>query len=71
MLTLNLAFTRIRVIAEHDLDKSDGELGQTRHVDGNWIGRLAIGPLNINYHMPTICFRLFRSMTFRSCTTFS
>jgi len=51
MLTLNLAFTRLRIIAEHNLDVSDHEITRTRHVDGTWFERHAIGPLNINFHI--------------------
>lgn len=51
MLTLNLAFTRLRIIAEHNLDVSDQEITRTRHVDGTWFERHAIGPMNINFHI--------------------
>jgi fatty acid desaturase len=51
MFTLTLAFTRIRIVAEHDLEKSERELERTRHVDGSWLERLALVPLNINYHV--------------------
>ena len=51
LLTLNLAFTRLRIIAEHSLDVSDNEITRTRHVDGTWFERHAIGPLNINFHI--------------------
>lgn len=51
MFTLSLAFIRLRVIAEHDLEKAGHELERTRHVDGGWFERLAIAPLNINYHV--------------------
>lgn len=51
MFTLTLAFTRIRIIAEHDLEQNERELERTRHVDGSWLERLALAPLNINYHV--------------------
>ncbi|AMP04946.1 fatty acid desaturase family protein [Collimonas pratensis] len=51
MFTLTLAFTRIRIIAEHDLAQNERELERTRHVDGSWLERLALAPLNINYHV--------------------
>ncbi|WP_323118330.1 fatty acid desaturase family protein [Burkholderia alba] len=59
IFTLSLAFIRIRVVAEHDLDKSENELERTRHIDGNWFERLALAPLNINYH---IAHHLFPSV---------
>lgn len=49
--TVTILMTRVRTIAEHlALDTSD-ELSDTRHVDGTWIERLTIAPLNINYHI--------------------
>jgi len=51
MFTLTLAFTRIRIVAEHDLAQNERELERTRHVDGSWLERLALAPLNINYHV--------------------
>jgi fatty acid desaturase len=49
--TLTLAFMRIRAIAEHDLHRSQTELDRTRHVDGTFIERNTVAPLNINYHI--------------------
>lgn len=49
--TLFLAFNRLRNIAEHDLSKQGSELEQTRHVDGDWLERFALAPLNVNFHL--------------------
>lgn len=51
MFTLALALTRIRIVAEHPLDQHETELLRTRHVDGTWLERFALSPLNINYHV--------------------
>lgn len=59
MFTLLLAFNRLRNIAEHDLSKRGNERGGTRHVDGNWLERFALAPLNVNFH---IAHHLFPSV---------
>ena len=51
LFTLNLALNRLRTIAEHDLNKQGSELEHTRHVDGNWLERFAVAPLNVNCHV--------------------
>lgn len=57
--TLCLAFMRVRIVAEHNLDDSGPELSHTRHVDASWLERLTLAPLNINYH---IAHHLFPSV---------
>lgn len=59
MFTLLLAFSRLRNIAEHDLSKRGNERGHTRHVDGNWLERFSLAPLNANFH---IAHHLFPSV---------
>jgi fatty acid desaturase len=59
MFTLFLALNRLRSVAEHDLSKQGNELEQTRHVDGNWLERFALAPLNVNFH---IAHHLFPSV---------
>jgi len=51
MYTLVLAFMRVRTVAEHDMSRGDTELQRTRHVDGTFIERHTVAPLNINYHI--------------------
>jgi fatty acid desaturase len=59
MFTLMLALNRLRIIAEHDLNKRGKDLEHTRHVDGNWLERFALAPLNVNFH---IAHHLFPSV---------
>ncbi len=57
--TLNLALIRLRITAEHDYSKQGNELEHTLHVDGNWLERFALAPLNANFH---IAHHLFPSV---------
>lgn len=50
-LTLGFAFIRMRTIGEHLGLPGRHELDSTRHIDGTWLERLTICPLNINYHI--------------------
>ena len=59
MFTLFLALSRLRNIAEHDLNTRGNEMEHTRHVDGNWLERFALAPLNVNFH---IAHHLFPSV---------
>lgn len=60
MFTLTLALIRLRIIPEHDLDRPGTELVEhTRHVDGSWLERFALAPLNVNCH---IAHHLFPSV---------
>lgn len=45
------ALFRMRAIAEHLGLPHEHELNSTRHVEGSWLERLCIAPLNINYHL--------------------
>lgn len=50
-LTLGFAFIRMRTVGEHLGLPGRHELDSTRHIDGTWLERLTICPLNINYHI--------------------
>lgn len=61
LLTLGFSFIRIRTIGEHLGLPGRHELDSTRHIDGTWIEKLCICPLNINYH---IAHHLFPSVPY-------
>lgn len=50
-MTLGFAFIRMRTIGEHLGLPGRHELDSTRHIDGTWLEKLTICPLNINYHI--------------------
>lgn len=54
-------FIRLRGSAEHLLLPAEHELNGTRHVDGTWLERHSIAPLNINVH---VAHHLFPSVPF-------
>lgn len=50
-LTFYQLFVRLRWISEHPFDEATGVGYETRHVEGTWLERMTIAPLNINYHI--------------------
>jgi fatty acid desaturase len=51
LFTITQFLLRLRTIAEHSALTDSSGTDETRHVDGHWIERLSICPLNINYHV--------------------
>ena len=60
-LSIFAAMVRLRSIAEHLVLKSEHELNKTRHVTSNFLERILIAPLNLNYH---IAHHLYPSIPF-------
>ncbi len=50
-LTFMGVYFRMRGIAEHLVLPNEHELNKTRHVQGTWLERHSIAPLNVNYHI--------------------
>jgi fatty acid desaturase len=50
-LTFYQLFVRLRWISEHPFNEATGAGYETRHVQGTWLERMTIAPLNINYHI--------------------
>jgi fatty acid desaturase len=60
-MTFYQLFVRLRWISEHPFDQTVAAGYETRHVEGTWLERLTIAPLNINYH---IAHHLFPGVPF-------
>lgn len=70
LLTVSMVFIRMRTLAEHiGIEGKDGTSGidATRHVDANWLERMTICPLAINYH---IDHHIFPSIPYYSLPEF-
>ncbi len=51
-LTTFSLFIRIRSMAEHAMtERSDDDFRNTRTTHANWLARLTVAPLNVNYHL--------------------
>ncbi len=50
-LTFYQLFIRLRWISEHPYGEATSAGYETRHVQGTWLERVTIAPLNINYHI--------------------
>jgi fatty acid desaturase len=67
MVTWSLVFVHWRTVAEHRGLDVTMDIGDTRHVDANWLERLTVAPLGINYH---IDHHLFPSIPFYNLPKF-
>jgi fatty acid desaturase len=67
MVTWSLAFIHWRTVSEHRGLDETRDIGGTRHVDANWLERLTVAPLGINYHLD---HHLFPSIPFYNLPQF-
>lgn len=60
-LSVFTPMVRMRSVAEHLVLESSHELNKTRHVESNWLERMLVAPMNLNYH---IVHHLYPSIPF-------
>jgi len=60
-LSVFTPMVRMRSVAEHLVLESSHELNKTRHVESNFIERMLVAPMNLNYH---IVHHLYPSIPF-------